>query len=320
MHLFSTPLLALLLCPWLPARALPGEGPAPDAQPWWVLFADRGPEWAADSRALLEMQQAGLEPRTLARRLQRGSLGAVGEWDLPPSASYISTVLATGAQLRQSSRWLNGVSVWATPEQREHLAALPGVRALRPVARARHTPLPALPEEEPRLPGPVVPQRLLDYGPSALQLEEIDVPRLHEAGFDGAGVVVLMLDTGYYTAHQAIPETQVLAQWDFINNDGQTANEPGDDAAPAQPRHLYPERPGGIPARAVVWAGLRGLLPAGQDRGCNQRDSRGGGQLHRGPRMGRGPGGRTWPAAAWATSTGIPPRTWTARRPPPARP
>ena len=37
-----------------------------------------------------------------------------------------------------------------------------------------------------------------------------------------------MLDTGYYTDHEAIHEEQVIAEWDFINNDGETQNEEGD--------------------------------------------------------------------------------------------
>jgi subtilisin family serine protease len=41
-----------------------------------------------------------------------------------------------------------------------------------------------------------------------------------------------MLDTGYYRDHQAfqllLSEGRLIAQWDFINNDGETQNEPGD--------------------------------------------------------------------------------------------
>jgi subtilisin family serine protease len=40
-----------------------------------------------------------------------------------------------------------------------------------------------------------------------------------------------MLDTGYYQDHPALEDIPVVAEWDFINDDGETQNEPGDDTS-----------------------------------------------------------------------------------------
>ncbi len=38
-----------------------------------------------------------------------------------------------------------------------------------------------------------------------------------------------LLDTGFFTDHEALVDQSVVAEWDFINNDPETQNEPGDD-------------------------------------------------------------------------------------------
>lgn len=172
-------LVALLMTgtqvPVAGALGFPAEN---QAEPWWVFFDERTGE---DSLAVSgpAARFALVSERALQRRRLRSSLPATGAWDLPPAAAGLRAVEGTGAVIRHTSRWLNGVSVWATPEQRAELAGLPGVRELRPVGRARHTHPPRDTAEE-RLPEPPDrPARDLPYGPSGPQLEEIDVPRLH---------------------------------------------------------------------------------------------------------------------------------------------
>ena len=67
------------------------------------------------------------------------------------------------------------------------------------------------------------------YGVSYLQLAEIGVTDAHRAGYTGAGIRLMMIDTGYRTGHDAFAHTDVVAEWDFLNGDGQTDNEPGDE-------------------------------------------------------------------------------------------
>jgi len=68
----------------------------------------------------------------------------------------------------------------------------------------------------------------VEYGESFGQLDQINAIAAHDAGYKGQGVLVLMLDTGYYKDHESMPAERIIAEWDFINNDGETQNELND--------------------------------------------------------------------------------------------
>jgi len=126
------------------------------------------------------------------------------------------------------SRWLNAVSVIAPPHVVRTIGRLPFVVRTAPVRGGRS--VPATPAGRTQAPG--AGRDVFDYGPSLNQLAQIDVPAAHEAGYSGAGVIVAMLDTGYRHDHPAfasiVADGRLLAQWDFIDEDGQTQNQPGD--------------------------------------------------------------------------------------------
>lgn len=65
----------------------------------------------------------------------------------------------------------------------------------------------------------------LDYGPSMGQLEMINVPAVHQQGYSGRDILMLVLDTGYYKEHESIDTNRIVAEYDFINADTNTQNE-----------------------------------------------------------------------------------------------
>jgi hypothetical protein len=77
----------------------------------------------------------------------------------------------------------------------------------------------------------------LDYGPSYDQLLLMNVPAVHDLGYSGLGIRVLMLDTGFYQEHEAIRPERILAEYDFLNNDGETQNESQEDDKYGQHNH-----------------------------------------------------------------------------------
>ncbi len=195
----------------------------------WVFFAPR----AADLRsAALDADASLLTPRALSRRarMQGGGRPLIDARDLPLDAACLHAGAATGATPRRQSRWLNAASYDATPEQVRALAALPCVRRVSLVGlRARPTPgsdatRPAVATGDADKDAAWT----LDYGLSAIPLELIDVPPVHELGYTGAGVLVAMFDTGFHMAHESLAPLPVVAAWDFVGNDGNVDAEPGD--------------------------------------------------------------------------------------------
>lgn len=215
---------ALLLLAGAPASASAAEPPS------WVFFADRGRADAALSAALDE-RAAELSPRALERRRRvRGDRG-VDARDLAPAPAHVAAVLATGARLRSSSRWLNAVSIDADAAQLAAIAALPEVARLQPVARRRKLAAPAVPrahEPQVRAAAPRWSADDEDYGVAREQLDMLHIPDLHRCGLTGGGVVVGVQDSGFSLQHVALLGLEVVAAHDFINDDDIVEDEPGD--------------------------------------------------------------------------------------------
>lgn len=211
----ATPLSAAPAGRTLRLEAALASARADETQPVWVFFRDKG-ETAAP---------VALTPRALARRQARGSLPLVGAADAPVAPAYLAEV-GRIAHVRHASRWFNAASVDATPAQVEALGALPFVERLDLVRRFRRQPEPAdAPAEGGKLRASARRPAAIDYGLSLGQLEQIGVPTLHRAGYDGTGVMVAIFDAGFDNlAHEAFATTRILAQYDFVNGDLDVAN------------------------------------------------------------------------------------------------
>lgn len=221
-------LLALSLLSSIPnggatAHAVSGDGSAARRAIWIQLAEKPSPKGG------VRPEHTPLSARALERRARmRVAPGLVDARDLPVAPARVAAILATGADYRAQSRWLNGVSVDATEAETAAILRLPFVRGVWPLRASR----------EPMPPAPIA----LDggvagggYGFMDAQLAQIDVPSMHARGFHGEGMVIGVLDTGFHKVHEAFHSAQhplsVLAEWDFINNDGNTgidAGDPGD--------------------------------------------------------------------------------------------
>jgi len=219
---------ALLLALAGAAQALPPEGAERadgpgGVQKLWVFFTDKGLTRAGEREAI-EAFESALPERARARRAKVGFVS--NRNDLPVASSYVESVRSTGVDVVTKSRWLNAVSVRADRAQAAEIASLPFVREVRPVARGTK-PLPEIIPADGREHGARGRGRL-DYGEAQNQIEQIQVDQLHDEGLDGSGVLIAMLDTGFDTDHQAYRHLSIVAERDFINDDTETANEPGD--------------------------------------------------------------------------------------------
>jgi subtilisin family serine protease len=238
--------IARPIAPAVSAGDVPSErppGPSPGlaerdkTDKVWVFFKDKGFHSAGERAEAVRVVADTYDPRAVERRARRGAAGVragglFDERDVPVAPAYVDAVAATGARLHVRSRWLNAVSVQATREQAERIAALPCVARLQSVARAVRTePVNAV--ELGWVAWPADGQsRGLNYGRSTWQLNQINLIALHQAGAAGQGVIVGILDTGFHRGHQvfnnAAHPLNVVAEHDFINDDGNTDIEPGD--------------------------------------------------------------------------------------------
>jgi subtilisin family serine protease len=209
------------------AGKLATEGSARKAMPVWIFFTDKGPAEVHSLEAALTGVENELNPRCLWRRskvLEPGRL--VDAADLPVSSAYVESITPLVAKIRTTSRWLNAVSAEARPPAIRRIARLPFVREVELVhSFSRSEPL-APPQSPPEfdLTNPAAGQ----YGPSFIQINQIDVWPLHRLGYSGRGVIVCLLDAGFRTSHEVFSQARLIAQHDFVNGDGDVSQDFGD--------------------------------------------------------------------------------------------
>jgi subtilisin family serine protease len=200
----------------------------------WVFFTDKGFRDQRGFESARINPNVRLKPRAAARRAKIGR-DQVEFIDLPVPETYLEQVGAFGATLRHQSRWLNAASFAVRIDQLSTIADLPFVRKIRPVIpSAGYTPPPVQEDQAEPMQGTTESAGpSFDYGASLGQLAQINVPAAHDLGYTGQGVLVCMMDTGFRKDHdtfaQIIAEGRLIADSDFVYNDGDTQDEPGID-------------------------------------------------------------------------------------------
>ncbi len=194
----------------------------------WVFFNDRGYEDENELNLALFQAEKNLLPKTKSRRLKVRPNSLVDERDLPVNQNYVGTILDMGGRFRTVSRYFNAASVRVHQDLLIPISELAFVKKVRPIAKGnRNQPDPDWSFSQPGSQQPDGTDEL-DYGPSYDQLNQINAIAAHDSGYSGNGVLVCLLDTGFFTDHEALINQPVVAEWDFINNDPETQNEPGD--------------------------------------------------------------------------------------------
>jgi hypothetical protein len=232
------------------ARVAPGD--PTELVVVWVFLTDKGIGTRASFDRALADARDRFSPRVVRRRESLGPDLGLGFTDLPVHAPYVARLRDEGYRVRRVSRWLNAVSLEVPADRLSRLGEMGFARFVQPVLFTRREPEPL--DASAREPvvsplGAPTPSEVAFYGVSFDQLDQIEVPDLHAMGYTGAGVMVMMIDTGFRNQiHPALSCLNVVAEYDFIQEDGETANEPGDD--PDQHTH-----------GTGVWAVLGGYDP-----------------------------------------------------------
>lgn len=189
----------------------------------WVYFTDKN---------LVTDNFIILDDKTLQRR-QKVGLGLTW-YDRSVSGTYIESLEENGAVIHKVSRWLNAVSITSDINIINEISLLPFVNKIHPVAIYKKRDIRL---DEQSFSRKITTSRPLDYGYAQEQIEQINCHTAHDAGYSGQGVRVLILDTGFNTERNVFDSLDIIDEWDFINNDGNTANETVDEDNYGQHNH-----------------------------------------------------------------------------------
>ena len=194
---------------------------------YWIFFTDKGKNQHLNFSKQQDLQSNFVSQQALERRRLRGVTIPV-EPDLPLDADYISGIESVGITIHGGSRWLNAVSGFATTQQISQVTQLPFVAEVRKVKTWRFKKghkLHTAPESD-----MTVSQTLPGYGFSDFQIRFHNIHQLHDKGLTGKGVKIAVFDTGFRLDHPALHhlQSQIIAEYDFIQMDSVTSNQPGD--------------------------------------------------------------------------------------------
>lgn len=197
----------------------------------WVKFKDKGIINEEQRQRILKELEENCNPDALSRRKTKRTFpGLFDERDFPLCPAYLQGVEKTGAKIRVKSRWLNGVSVLTTRKQILEIKKLPFVR----IVTDFHEHKPRLHLEEPLKPRKKEPEKISGfYGRSHTQVRQLGLDKLHKAGYSGRGITIAVIDCGFNLSHIAFRHKEnpirIVAQWDFVENDGDVTPRPGID-------------------------------------------------------------------------------------------
>lgn len=193
-------------------------------------FAQEAPRayWVFVNESAIDYSRPQLGPDALARRTAQSIALRPTDFALQPE---VVGIVNSVAPVIGRSRWLRAVVVKADVRQLAAIQALDCVRATRPVALMKR-PLSSCEQ----LSGNVFPASgsardgeegttSYNYGASIDQVLQIRADALHDAGFNGAGVKVALMDGGFsgadtYSAFTgAWQQGRVLGTLDYIDGD-----------------------------------------------------------------------------------------------------
>jgi serine protease AprX len=202
---------------------------------YWIVFKDKGNYKPTDKitpgSEAYDVGKELLTERAIQRRLKvLSEENLIDFMDLPLEGRYVSNIEALNIEIIAMSRWLNGVSAYLSEKQVEQIKKLDYVDHLRVVNKLIKQEIESsdasyyeslnyffIPQDD---------KYKYDYGPSLEQNVAVNVPKLHNMGVTGHGVLIASFDDGFeWKTHEALKNLRIIDEYDFINKDKNTARE-----------------------------------------------------------------------------------------------
>jgi subtilisin family serine protease len=207
----------------------------PDAK-YWIIFKDKGAykpsELIKPGSDAYESGKKQLTDRAIQRRLKvLSEENLITYDDLPLNNEYISSLESNGIKVIAKSRWFNGVSAYLTVRELEIVKNTDFVSGLFLMGKFEKNNIDdARPVSDEMSDFTDVSRNAdknkLNYGKSYEQVNQINVPKLHNLGINGKGVMIASFDSGFeWRDHESLRNLNIVSEYDFINKDGNTFNE-----------------------------------------------------------------------------------------------
>lgn len=171
----------------------------------------------AKTTCSLDKPQEYLSERALERRLKQGLL--IDETDFPVCGAYISELAGTGARIVAKSKWNNTVVVEvADTALADRIAALPFVAKARKVWTAPDSIPPRNAGRKKEVTNKIS-KGDNHYGDAYSQIAVHHGDSLHAAGYRGEGMLVAVIDAGFYNADviKVFQGMRLSGVRDFVN-------------------------------------------------------------------------------------------------------
>jgi serine protease AprX len=173
-----------------------------------VYFKDKGPGAAEQVRHPEKfLSVASIERRMICN-------AAIDETDLPVHDEYISAIRNAGLVVESASRWLNAVMVKGDMQNIPLLLSFDFVDRIQ-----------AISEYEDHKPNTTGTQGIYNYGSAALQNQMLNIDKLHDQGYTGNNVLMLLCDGGFNSvntlnAYQYLrSKNRIKGTRDFVTGD-----------------------------------------------------------------------------------------------------
>ncbi len=205
---------------------------------YWIIFKDKGVYFQQDKitpeSIAYKSTMERLSKHAIQRRLKvLPADNLVDFGDLPLYELYMMEIKMLGIDIIAKSRWLNGVSAYLSTEQAAKVEKLDCVSQMKVVNKlfkqnfVSLAPVENYEHYDNQIFHFKDKHNILNYGNSFNQMNQIDVPKVHDLGITGKGVVVASFDDGFeWRNHEALKDLKISDEYDFVNNDGNTFSEP----------------------------------------------------------------------------------------------
>ncbi len=189
----------------------------------WFYFTDKGD----NTDYYLTHPEKVVSKKSLARRaLRMKTKNLINFRDIPVNNLYVQKLSKLGIKIHHRSRWFNSVSAYANYDEIISAEKFPFVKKIDLVRSFKTDDKVKKNNSLKRYKSSPKSSTDFDYGLSYTQLEQLNVPAVHNLGIYGQGITICSMDAGFNNlAHEVFNNMNIIAMWDFVNNDGNVGDE-----------------------------------------------------------------------------------------------